>query len=243
MNIPSIIPLLILCIIKNASAAMKFKTKSTVVLISFDGFRYDYVERDNLVNLRKFADDGVKAASLKGTFVTKTFPNHYSMVTGLYEESHGIISNYMYDPVYKEYFTPLTKAWDSKWWNNTTPIWISNELQYKRDSGITRKSATIYWPGSGASYRGHRPHFYKRRYDSSFTSKMRFDKIVELLLEPDPVNFIACYFEEPDKSSHQYGPNDKHVSGALHHIDKLFGRFIEKLKLANLYDKVSECKD
>ena len=208
------------------------KHKSTLILISFDGFRHDYIERNDMKNFKEFGKSGVWADALKPAFVTKTFPNHFTIVTGLYEESHGIISNYMYDPVYKEYFDQ--KGTDPKWWNNTTPVWISNELQHPG-----RKSGTIFWPGSQVSYRNHSPYFSLKHYDANFRGRQRMDKMVELLLEPDPVNFIACYIQEPDASSHRYGPDSPEVAKVLHKVDELFGYFIRKLKRANLYDKVS----
>ena len=214
--------------------------KQTIVLLSFDGFRHDYIERENLKHFKEFAKSGVIAKSLEGTFVTKTFPNHFTIVTGLYEESHGIVANYMYDPIYQEYFDPAKSSSDSKWWNGATPIWITNELQFIKNGKRTRKSATIYWPGSATSYKNHWPYYTIKDYNSSFNSKKRVDTIINLLMQPEPVNFIACYFEEPDRTSHTYGPNHKNTSKVLQKLDRLLGYFIGKMKRANLYKKVSD---
>ena len=215
----------------HATTKHKHKPANTLILISFDGFRHDYIKKHNMENLEDFGHSGIRAHALKPAFVTKTFPNHFTIVTGLYEESHGIISNYMYDPLYKEYFDQ--KGQDPKWWNKTTPIWITNELQHPG-----RKSGTVYWPGSQVSYRNHSPYFSLPRYDPNFRGRQRVDKMIDLLLEPDPVNFIACYFQEPDATSHLHGPESKEVAAALKEVDELFGYFVRKLKRVNLYDKV-----
>ncbi|XP_002170658.3 bis(5'-adenosyl)-triphosphatase enpp4 isoform X1 [Hydra vulgaris] len=227
------------CFITTGTSLKLKKDRQTVVILSFDGFRYDYVERVNMRHFKEFARNGVKADSLKSAFVTKTLPNHFTMVTGLYEESHGIISNYMYDPKYAEYFDPVLSSKDSKWWSSAVPIWIENELQYLQDGNRTRKSATIYWPGSEATYNGHWQYYTEKKYNQNYTFKARVDKIIDLLLEPDPVNFIACYFEEPDYTSHKYGPDHENTSIVLQKVDGLLGYYINKLKKANLYTKIN----
>lgn len=217
----------------------RIDTKQTIVLLSFDGFRHDFIEQENLKNFKEIARSGVRAKSLQTTFVTKTFPNHFTMVTGLYEESHGIVGNYMYDPVYKEHFDPMQSSEDPKWWNATTPIWISNEIQFLKDSKRTRKSATILWPGSETSYDGHWPYYTRKKYESNMTAKNRFDRILNLLTEPNPVNFIACYFDEPDKTAHLYGPDHRNTSRVLKELDDTIGHFVERLKSVDLYDKIN----
>ena len=230
--------LIVLCVSVTGTNSILKKERQTVIILSFDGFRHDYVERENMKNFKEFARQGIKADSLKSSFVTKTLPNHFTMVTGLYEESHGIVSNYMYDSKYDEYFDPIMSSKESKWWNNAVPIWILNEMQYLQDGNRTRKSATIYWPGSEAVYNGHWQYYTEKKYNQNYTFKARVDKIIDLLLEPDPVNFIACYFEEPDYTSHKYGPNHATTSNVLQKIDRLLGYFTTKLKKANLYTKV-----
>lgn len=219
--------------------------EQTIILLSFDGFRYDYIKKFNLENFERITYHGVKADSLEPTFITKTFPNHFTIVTGLYEESHGIVANYMYDPVYKEYFDPVKSSKESKWWNNTVPIWIENEIQDRHDinkvknkNKKTYKSASIYWPGSEAIYSNRKIHFIKSNYDPAYTFKKRYDKMIDLLLEPDPVNFITCYFEEPDYTAHQHGPDSKELKEKFISLDEEFGYFLNKLERANLYDTV-----
>ena len=214
------------------------KEQQTIVLISFDGFRHDYIEKYDLQNFKKLSQNGVKASELEPTFVTKTFPNHFTIVTGLYEEAHGIVSNRMYDPLYKEEFDVSNT--DPKWWNATTPIWIENEIKSRHQVQIQDKykSATIFWPGSEVQYNNKYPYFTFKKYNQHYSFQARFDKIVELLLDDYPVNFIAAYFEEPDQTSHKYGINSTQLKLKLSSIDNLFGHFLRKIQRANLYNKV-----
>ncbi len=220
----------------------------TVILISFDGFRWDYLERVKLKNFKYILENGVRAKSLESSFITKTFPNHFTLVTGLYEESHGIIGSTMYDPVFNETFHPSTT--DSKWWNASTPLWILNELQPSTNLSVTsnpmtnntngdRKSAAIFWVGSNVKYNGRMPYFYKPVYNSSFSFQERFQLIIKLLKEEKPPNFIACYFHEPDATAHKHGPESENVNNILHLIDHLLGQFLDDLKKEGFLPYVS----
>ena len=216
-----------------------------VILISLDGFRWDYFEHVELKNFNYIIKQGVKAQSLKSTFITKTFPNHFTMVTGLYEESHGIIANKMYDPIFNETFVPSTT--DSKWWNASVPIWIQNEFHIE-DSTLhnmtsnkrkTRRSASIFWVGSNVQYDGKLPYFYFPVYNSSFSTEERFNMVVSLLKEKNPPNFIACYIQEPDKTGHEYGPDSEEIKKALIELDFLFGKFLKKMRNNGFLEHVS----
>ena len=215
------------------------------VLISLDGFRWDYFERAELKNFNYIIKRGVKAQSLKSTFITKTFPNHFTMATGLYEESHGIIANRMFDPIFNETFVPSTT--DSKWWNASVPIWIQNELHSeesahgsgKSTKDKTRRSATIFWVGSNVKYNGNLPSFYFPIYNSSFSTEERFNMVISLLKEENPPNFIACYIDEPDKTGHNYGPESEQMKKTLVELDSLFGEFLQKMKNNGFLEHVS----
>jgi ectonucleotide pyrophosphatase/phosphodiesterase family protein 5 len=135
---------------------------SKVVLISFDGFRADYLDNEDLApctsNLRRLWERGLRTEYMEGSFVTKTFPSHYTIATGLYEESHGIVGNHMLDPLYPGEAFDVTNH-DPKWWNDGEPIWVTAEQQNVR-------TATYYWPGSEVEIRGTRPSTW-RPYDES----------------------------------------------------------------------------
>ena len=103
----------------------------------------------------------------------------------------------------------------------------------------TYKSATILWPGSEVKYNNKYPYYTIKKFNPNFSFRDRFDKIVNLLLEDNPVNFIACYFEEPDKTSHEDGAESSDLKEKLSSLDQIFGCFLRKIQRANLYDKVS----
>ena len=113
------------------------------------------MEKVHTPNLNFIASNGLKAKHLINTFVTKTFPNHFTLVTGLYEESHGIVANTFFDPVFNDtfYLDAVSKHYlDSKWWNGE-PVWTTNQKAFK-------KSAVVFWPGSEVKIEGQYPTHY-----------------------------------------------------------------------------------
>lgn len=201
-----------------------------VILISFDGFRWDYLYKTKTPTLSWLAKNGV-SATIINNFVTKTFPNHYSIVTGMYEERHGLINNYMYDPVYNETFAPKTT--DPKWFNAAEPVWITNEKQ-----GGGRLSAVINWVGSSTPIHGRRANF-SMPYNKSIPFKTRIDMILNQLDKEPSANFLAVYFEEPDHTGHKYGPNSSQVIEAIKRMDNITNYLVQGLQERNLFDKVS----
>ena len=128
---------------------LNFK-QQRVLLISFDGFRHDYIKAYNLVHFAEFLKDGSKAGYINPQFTTESYPNHWSMVTGEFVETHGIVANNFDDPVYKEYFSKRKKD-QLKWWNETEPIWSTAVKQ-----GV--KTGVFYAPGSEAPFVKHPFH-------------------------------------------------------------------------------------
>ena len=223
-----------------------FKTP-VVILISFDGFRWDYFDRTKLENFNYIVKNGVKADSLQSSFITKTFPNHFTIVTGVHEETHGIVANKMFDPDFNETFYPNNT--ESKWWDAALPIWIKNEMHRdeiyntvrseKKGSSKRRKSAAIFWVGSNVKYNEKLPYFYFPIYNGSYPFEDRFDLIVRLLKEENPPNFIACYISEPDATGHKHGPDSMEVTKVLLQLDKLLGVFLKKLQQNRFLELVS----
>eukprot|EP00493_Phyllostaurus_siculus_P026089 UN26434 len=209
--LPRMLPttLLILLLIQCATAG---KYADKLLLISYDGFRYDYLDNVTTPNFDYLAEQGVKAPYINGTFITKTFPSHFTIATGLYEEDHGIVSNEMWDPVFKENFT--MKTHDAKWWNGGEPIWITTRLQGKR-------SATYFWPGSEAEIQGTRANNWKM-YNKSVPFKDRVDQTISWLRD-DNVNMATLYFHEPDGTGHKYGPHATETRDMVVEMDTLLG--------------------
>src|SRR5450432_3097772 len=150
--------LLLLCVLVLAACAaqrQKPLAYSPLILISIDGYRADYIDRKLSPNLAALAADGVRATALRSAFPTLTFPNHYTMVTGLYPDHHGIVNNRFVDPVSGKKFVyndPKSTS-DPTWWGGE-PLWVSVEKQGKH-------AATMFWPGSDVAIDGVRPEHWQ----------------------------------------------------------------------------------
>jgi alkaline phosphatase D len=196
--------------------------KPYVLLISIDGFRYDYAERDHATNLLAFGKSGVTAKALIPSFPTTTFPNHYTIVTGLYPAHHGIVDNLFWDPQRNAEFKSSDSASStgSGWWGGT-PLWVLAEQQGMR-------AASFFWVGSDAEIQGTRPtYFYK--YDGKIPNEQRVSQVVEWLKLPkaERPHFITLYFSDVDHAGHQFGPDAPQTRAAIQQMDallaKLFG--------------------
>lgn len=214
-------------------AGNSFESVSKLLLVSFDGFRADYLKKYELSNLQNFIKDGVFVEHVTNAFITKTFPNHYSIVTGLYEESHGVVANEMFDATTKKKFSPFNYT-DPFWWNEAIPIWLTNQLQGNKTS------ASAMWPGTDVKIHKITPHFFMK-YNSSVSFNTRVETIIKWLTSSNPpVTFATLYWEEPDASGHKYGPEDmKNMNKVLQHVDQLIGFLVERLKSSKLWEKIN----
>ena len=204
----------------------------TVLLVSLDGFRRDLLDRYSPPALTALGNDGVVAAAMIPSFPTLTFPNHYSIVTGLYPAHHGIISNTMFDPVFNATFTIGSSAvTEARWWAGE-PIWVTAEKQ-----GV--KSASFFWVGSEAEIEGVRPSIYKK-YDASMTFAGRVDSVLAWLSLPaaQRPRMITLYFDEPDHTEHQRGPDSPEARAAVLMVDSAIARLVGGLRTKGLYDAV-----
>ncbi|XP_042368795.1 bis(5'-adenosyl)-triphosphatase enpp4 [Plectropomus leopardus] len=207
-----------------------------LLLVSFDGFRADYVQRFPMPNLKLLYSQGVLVEQLTNVFPTKTFPNHYSLVTGLYAESHGILANNMYDPVSnKSFHVGNNNTDDPAWWNEAQPLWVT-----ALDSGY--KTAAMMWPGSDVTISNRTPsHFLP--FNRNVTFQQRLGNVTKWILgdgkEPG-VKFAAMYWDEPDRSGHLFGPdNDTAMSQVLKEVDDHIGLLISELKRNDLWGHVN----
>lgn len=205
----------------------------TLILISIDGFRYDYLKRGITPNLIKLCKKGIHG-SMKPQFPSYTFPNHYSIVTGLYPESHGIVANSFYDPELDDYFsfTDSKNLQESKWWQ-AEPIW--NTIQR-----FGMKSATMFWPGSESKIFGKRPNYY-RKYNDKVSTGSRVDQILKWLDLPKDKkpDFISMYMSVVDDTGHLYGPESKEVNDSLVEVDSGIGKLMAGLKGRGIEDSVN----
>ncbi|XP_029930402.1 bis(5'-adenosyl)-triphosphatase enpp4 [Myripristis murdjan] len=205
-----------------------------LLIVSFDGFRADYLQKFPMPNLKLLYSQGVLVEHLNNVFITKTFPNHYSLVTGLYAESHGILASAMYDPASHKPFR-AGRDKDPTWWNLAEPLW--NTAQ---DSGY--KTAAVMWPGSDVTIRNRTAtHFF--RYNSSMTFQERLGNVVNWMQgnrTNETVMFAALYWEEPDRSGHIFGPDNMTAMGkVLKEVDDNIGLLVSELRRANLWGRVN----
>ena len=217
-----------------ASASLRPNSSvSPLILVSIDGFRYDYLKRGLTPNLKKLCKKGIHGP-MRPQFPSYTFPNHYTLVTGLYPESHGIVANSFYDPDLDDYFsyTNQEDLKESKWWQ-AEPIW--NAVQR-----FGMKSATMFWPGSESSILGKRPNYYKT-YDGEVKTEDRVDQVLKWLDLPkgEMPHFISMYLSLVDDAGHMFGPESPEVNEALREVDDGIGRLLTGLKDRNLHEKIN----
>ncbi|XP_048760552.2 ectonucleotide pyrophosphatase/phosphodiesterase family member 5-like isoform X2 [Ostrea edulis] len=217
-----------LCMVVTLVSTGSAKYARQVLLVSMDGFRWDYVNQTSTPNFDRMARQGTHALYINSTFITKTFPDHYTIVTGLYEESHGILGNRMYDPVFNATFSRENQ--ESRWWDGGEPLWVT-----ARNNG--RKSATFYWPGSEAEIRGVRPNIWLP-YNESAPFRPRVDRVMDWLVN-DSIDFVTLYFHEPDKTGHKYGPDSTQILGKVREMDGILGYILDNLEKFSLKDKVN----
>ena len=204
-----------------------------VVLISLDGFRADYLQRPAAARLRALAARGVRAERMISVFPSKTFPNHYSIVTGLTAEHHGIVANVMRDSVLGRFTTRDTVAQsESRWWGGE-PIWVTAESQ-----GI--RAASVSWPGSEAAIKGVRPTWWQRYWHEEPPAS-KIDKVMRLLeLPPDSApGLITLYFHNVDTDGHEYGPAAPETDVAIARVDSAVGAIEDGIARLGLRDHVT----
>ena len=203
--------------------------KPYVILISSDGFRYDYIKKYKATHLQQLAKDGVWAKKgMHPVFPSATFPNHYSIATGMYPATHGIVGNSFYDPQKDDmYYIGSPSVSDGSWYRGT-PIWTLAEQQ-----GML--SACLFWVGSESDAGGMRPTYWYR-YHEQFNDddKIHIVKSWLTLPESERPHLITLYFPEVDRMGHIHGPDAPETEAAVHFIDKAIQKLVDELAPLNL---------
>lgn len=209
------------------------RDKPYVILISFDGFRPEYLQRLDLPNFEYVWREGVRSTGMYSVFPSKTFPAHYSIVTGLYAEHHGLVANNFHDPVrgarYSMYDT-LT-VWDSSWYRGE-PLWVTAEKQ-----GMV--AASYFWVASEAAIGGVRPTFWKR-YDGRVRNFDRVDTVLAWLALPEErrPHVVTMYFSDTDAAAHSHGPLSPQLDSAAARVDSALGRLLDGVERLPIRDRV-----
>jgi len=216
----------------NSAAAQK---AHYVVLVSLDGFRWDYAKHDGAVNLLALGKKGVWAPEgMLPSYPSLTFPNHFTIVTGLYPEHHGLVANSFYDPAKQaRYGISDAKAVQDGTWYSGVPLWSLAESQ-----GMN--AACLFWPGSEAEIAGHRPTWYavfdSKTQATDEVQQARIDDAVALLKMPEEErpHFITIYYSEPDHEGHEFGPDAPQTKAAVVKMDAMIGRLKKALDATKL---------
>ncbi len=208
--------------------------RAIVILISIDGWRWDYLERFAPPTLSRLAAEGVRADGLIPQFPSKTFPNHYTIVTGLTLAHHGIVSNNMTAPGIPGTFSMSNRKVlaDPRWWGGD-PIWNTAERQGK-------VAAAMFWPGSETVIGGRQATFW-RDFDNDLPNQDRVDQLIEWLKLPEGKrpSFLTLYFSDVDNAGHGWGPDSEQVREAALSVDRSVGDLVAGVAAAGLTDRVN----
>jgi predicted AlkP superfamily pyrophosphatase or phosphodiesterase len=211
-------------VIPNRYNSVDAQTKPYVIMISADGFRYDYAKKYNAENILKYSNEGIQAKAMIPSYPSITFPNHWSLITGLYPSHHGLIDNYFYDYKRNEPYAMSDRknAEDGSWYGGI-PLWGLAEKQ-----GMV--SASLMWVGSASDAGGKRPTYYYP-YHEKFTPSEKVDKVINWLKLPTDSrpHFISLYFSEVDGSGHHFGPDAKETEEAVHLVDRAIGKLVQEV--------------
>uniref|UniRef100_A0A3B4ZXY4 Ectonucleotide pyrophosphatase/phosphodiesterase 7, tandem duplicate 2 n=1 Tax=Stegastes partitus TaxID=144197 RepID=A0A3B4ZXY4_9TELE len=209
-----------------------------LLLISFDGFRWDYDRDVETPNLDKMAQDGVKALYATPAFLTITSPSHFTMLTGRYIENHGVIHNMWFNTATqekKQYY--MTQFVSSYWDNGSLPIWITAQRQ-----GL--KAGSLHFPGTAATYRGENvtvkqvePHFYDHSNETDW--RLNINKVIGEWFHQQDLDFVSLYFGEPDLVGHKYGPDSPERQEMVRQVDRTVGYIRNKIQDHGLTDRLN----
>lgn len=205
--------------------SVEAQKKPYVIMISTDGFRYDYAKKYNAKNLLNLSKNGVQAKAMIPSYPSITFPNHWTLITGLYPSHHGLVDNFFYDYKRNEAYAMSNRknAEDGSWYGGI-PLWSLAEKQ-------NMISASLQWVGSASDAGGKRPTYYYP-YHEKFTPSEKVSKVINWLKLPEDKrpHFISLYFPEVDGSGHHFGPDSKETEIAVQLIDNAIGELVQKVK-------------
>ncbi|WHZ21092.1 MAG: Alkaline phosphodiesterase I / Nucleotide pyrophosphatase [Nitrospira sp.] len=206
--------------------------KPYVILVSLDGFRADYLDRFDLPNFRRLIQNGVRAEGLIPVFPSITAPNHYSIVTGLYPERHGLVGNVFYDPTREQVFYDAHTRRDGTWYRGQ-PIWITAETQ-----GMV--TACYFWFECEATIQGIRPS-YSKSYDEHIPNSLRVDQILAWLQLPPErrPHLLTLYMSDLDDAGHRFGIESPEIGIAAQAVDQALGLLLDRLKTLSIRDQIS----
>jgi predicted AlkP superfamily pyrophosphatase or phosphodiesterase len=202
-------------------------SEPALLLISIDGFRADYLSRGHSPVLDSLARRGVRADAMRPSFPSVTFPNHYTLVTGLRPDHHGMVENVMRDarrPGVTYSMSNRSETNDRFWWDDGEPIWVTAEK-------AGAPTATLFWPGSESDIHGVRPTTWLT-FDKSLSAERRVERLLEWMARPkdQQARFMTLYFDDVDTAGHQFGPDSQEVNTAIERVDSAIGQLVRGIE-------------
>ncbi len=225
----ALVPATVLALLLGACAQLPPPAAACVptILISLDGFRADYLDLPEARNLRALGASGVRAAFMRPSFPSTTFPNHMTLVTGMRPDHHDVVSHAMEDATLpgQRFASSNQQAMrDGRWWDGAEPLWVTAEKHQIR-------TALLFWPGSEAEIRGVRASAY-RPFDDSVPAARRVDTVLGWLEQPPAgrPGFVALYLSDVDVAGHAFGPGSPEVAASVGRVDDAVGQLVEGLR-------------
>ncbi|KOC69989.1 Ectonucleotide pyrophosphatase/phosphodiesterase family member 4 [Habropoda laboriosa] len=220
---------LMLVILLNVKHGLFISQHPKLLVVSYDAFRFDYFSRNLTPYMNKLKHEGTYVDYMMNIFVTKTFPNHHTMATGLYAETHGVVDSEFYDPDSKNITKYSSNLYSYD--NRVLPIWTINEK-----GGAQRRSGTMMWPGCIFEYQGTKPTF-AQSFNETISWEERIDTLISWFVHPiRPINFGILYIEEPDYHGHVIGIKGAEFDDILRKLDNITRYLHEKIEYHGLHD-------
>jgi predicted AlkP superfamily pyrophosphatase or phosphodiesterase len=209
------------------------KPAPLTILVSIDGFRADYLQRGKTPALAAMAADGVRSQGMRPSFPSLTFPNHYTLATGLRPDRNGMVNNIMEDPARPGVVFNIhdqDKVLDPFWWDEAEPIWVTAE---KADV----RTAAMFFAGTDVAIRGVRPRDW-RPFNNTVTPENRVAQVLAWLKRPpaERPRFVTLYLNAVDRAGHAAGPDSDAVDKALMESDAAIGQLLQGLQAQGLLD-------
>ncbi|XP_069065324.1 ectonucleotide pyrophosphatase/phosphodiesterase family member 7-like [Pleurodeles waltl] len=208
-----------------------------LLVISFDGFRWNYDQDVDTPNLDRLAEEGVKAKYITPPFVTMTSPSHFTTITGRWVEEHGVIHNLMFDPETQKKYSHKATQNKTEWWDNgVLPLWITAQNQGK-------KVGSFHYPGGGANYSGQ-PVYRSlvESFDHPDSNETEWKQNIDIVMNwftKEDFDFVTLYYGEPDKVGHSPGPETEQRKAIIRQIDRTIGYLVEVIERNNLKNKLN----
>jgi len=203
------------------------RTHNKLLLISFDGFRWDYDQDVETPNFDQLVRDGVKAKYITPPMLTMTSPSHFTTITGRWVEDHGVVHNMMYNATTNGKVGHKATLKRSEWWDNgALPLWITAQNQ-----GL--KTASFFFPGGGVTYGGQavdRSLVEEQGHPDDNETEWRenIDTVMNWFSQEE-FDFVTLYFGEPDNVGHAVGPDHPDRKEIISQIDRTIGYLREAI--------------